>query len=185
MAQNQEGVDYRSILTGLLKDVGDLELALQVARKILASPSTASQAMGVDVAEQVRPTEGAAVWFFPGQLYGKSQTAAAAEVLRIYGKPQRTKTILEAFTKAEFKIGGKSPEGTLYRSLLRGKEFLKVAPDTWGVADWYPEAKLKALPTPMRGRKRRGRPRQRKPATQAPKRRPSRESQTDKSEAQK
>jgi hypothetical protein len=183
MAQNQEGVDYRSILAGLLKDVGDLELTLQVARKILALPSTASQAMGVDLAEQVRPTEGAAVQFYPGQFYGKSQTAAAAEVLRIYGKPQKTKTILEAFTKAEFKIGGKSPEGTLYRSLLRGKEFLRVAPDTWGVADWYPEAKLKPLPMPVRGRKRRGRPPKRKATAQALKRTPVRESQTDKSEA--
>ncbi len=184
MAQNQEGVDYRSILSGLLKDVGDVELALQVARKILALPSTVSQATGIDVAEQVRPAEVAAVQFYPGQFYGKSQTAAAAEVLRIYGKPQRTKTILEAFTKAEFKIGGKAPEGTLYRSLLRGREFLKVAPDTWGVADWYPDAKARPFsPTRLRGRKRRGHPTKRKSTEELPKRTPVREIQTDKSEA--
>jgi len=184
MAQNQEGVDYRLFLTGLLKNGEDLELALQVARKILALPSQTSQPIGAEVAEQARFTERLSIQFYPGQFYGKSQTGAAADVLKMYGKPQRTKAILEALSKAELNVGGSNPEANLYRSLLRGREFIRVAPDTWGLADWYPQAKLKPpTPTPVRGRKRRGRPPKRKATAQALKRTPVRESQTDKSEA--
>ena len=92
---------------------------------------------------------------------------------------------MEALTKAELKVGGRKPEGTLYRTLLRSKEFTRVAPDTWGLAEWYPEAKLKPQPTPVRRRKRKGRPPKRKATTEAPKRTPVRKSQTDTSEAEK
>ena len=184
MTQNQEGVDYRSIFTGLLKNGEDVELALQVARKILALPPQPSQPMGADATEQGRSAEGVSPHFYPGQFYGKSQTGAAADVLKVYGKPQRTKAILEASSRAGLNVGGSNPEANLYRTLLRSKEFIKVAPDTWGLVDWYPQAKLKPpIATPMRGRKRRGRPPKRKATEEASKRAPMRESQTDKSEA--
>jgi hypothetical protein len=160
MAQKQEGIDYRSILSGFLKNRDDIELVLELAKKILALPSVAAQPLRPDVADQVSSGEGALVQFYSGQFYGRSQTAATAEVLKIYGKPQKTKAILEALTKAELKVGGRKPEGTLYRTLLRSKEFTRVAPDTWGLSEWYPDAKLKPIPTPVRlkGKRKRGRP---------------------------
>jgi len=184
MTQDQESVDYRSIMTALLKNPEDLDLVLQISKKLLATQKPSIQLQAPEKNGNEPKSDVTSLQFFPGQFFGKSQMQAAAEILRGFGKPQKTKTIMDAMAKAELKVGGKDPEGTIYRSLLRSKEFMKVAPDTWGLAEWYPEAKLKPpTPTPMRGRKRRGRPPKRKAMAEVPKRTPIREGQMEKSEA--
>ncbi len=180
MGQNQEGVAYRSILAGLLKNQDDLDLALQVAKKILGLPPTAPQPLRVELGEQASFADTASLQAHPGQFYAKSWTQAAAEVLKMVGKPQKTKTILEALDKAEFKQGGKNREAILYRSLHRAREFTKVAPDTWGLTEWYPDAKMKpAMPPPVGGRKRRGKRSKSKSTDGGSQRQGVRENQTE------
>lgn len=180
MPQDQE-VDYRSILVTLLRNPEDIDLALQISRKLVgpqkpsSQPQIQSEQNGSD-----QKSDATAIQIFPGQFFGKSQMQAAAEILRLARKPQKTKTIIEAMRQAELKIGGKDPEGTIYRSLLRSREFMKVAPDTWGLSEWYPDAKVRPMIAPVKKKNRPAKPRNK--TAEVPKRTPVLASVNDRKE---
>jgi DNA-directed RNA polymerase delta subunit len=60
---------------------------------------------------------------------------------------------------AEYQVKGKAPRSNIYTALNRGKDFVKVLPDTWALAEWHPEiAAAKQDATKAKKPKKRGRP---------------------------
>jgi hypothetical protein len=76
----------------------------------------------------------------PGEFYGFSAPKAARTVLERIGRtrPLSTRVLLAAIRKGGVKLGGKSPEGGLYRSLDRDDTFMRVGRGIWGLTEWYP-----------------------------------------------
>jgi hypothetical protein len=78
----------------------------------------------------------------PGEFYGMSSTAAARAVLEKAGRsrPLKTQEILDLLRRGGVTFTGKSPVGTLYRSLFRSPVFHKVGAGLWGLSAWYSPA---------------------------------------------
>lgn len=76
----------------------------------------------------------------PGEFHQHSLTQAADKILRRGARPMKTNEILAALQRAEFETGSKSPIQSLYTALARHKGFLKVRPNTWALAEWFPNA---------------------------------------------
>lgn len=75
-----------------------------------------------------------------GDFYGKSYSEAALEFLRRAKEPQTTQIIFNAMRKARFETKAKNPGSILYTTLSRRKQFVLVHRNTWGLAEWYPDA---------------------------------------------
>ncbi len=73
-----------------------------------------------------------------GEFFGQSATKATKALLAKLGRtrPLKTAEIFTAIMKGGVKIANTE---TLYKSLARSDEFLRVAKGTWGLAEWYPE----------------------------------------------
>ena len=78
----------------------------------------------------------------PGEFHGKSFPAAAHAILSKTDRhPLNTNQILEIIEKSGRKVEGKNPTGTIYSSLARNSDFVKVKSNTWGLTEWYPGSK--------------------------------------------
>lgn len=78
----------------------------------------------------------------PGEFHGMKYPAAARAILSKTNRhPLTTSQILEIIEKSGRKVEGKNPTGTIYSSLKRNADFVKVKKNTWGLAEWYPAAK--------------------------------------------
>jgi hypothetical protein len=76
-----------------------------------------------------------------GEFYSLSRPQAAAALLKKVRKPLTTSQILEMLTAAGLSISGKNALNGLYTALTRNRDIRKVAPNTWGLREWYPNAK--------------------------------------------
>jgi hypothetical protein len=76
-----------------------------------------------------------------GAFYGLSRPQAASALLKRYGKPLTTNEIFEALRDSGFDVSGKNAFNGLYTALSRAADVRKVAPNTWGLREWYPLAK--------------------------------------------
>jgi hypothetical protein len=76
---------------------------------------------------------------YRGEFYGLSVTKAALKLLKRVGRPLKTPEIQDAFLKAEYQMKGKAPRSNIYTALARSKDFARVLPDTWALAEWHPE----------------------------------------------
>ena len=77
---------------------------------------------------------------FRGEFYGLSITKAAEKLLKRVKHPLKTPEIMESFQRAGYEVKGKTPRASIYTSLKRSKDFVKVLPDTWDLAALHPEA---------------------------------------------
>jgi len=78
------------------------------------------------------------VHILPGEFYGMTQTDAAAAYLRKVGHAAHIDQILEALQSGGVKISGDA-RTNLYTVLVRGtKRFVLVSPNTFGLAEFYP-----------------------------------------------
>jgi DNA-directed RNA polymerase delta subunit len=77
----------------------------------------------------------------PGEFYGLSRPQAATALLRKVGKPLTTTQIFEGLKEASFDVSGKNALNVLYTALKRSGDVRKVAPNTWGLREWYPHLK--------------------------------------------
>jgi hypothetical protein len=84
-----------------------------------------------------------------GEFYGLSLTKAAERIVRRANRPMKTEEILAALRRAEFPMSDKHPVANVYTSLKRSKDFLKVLPNTWALAEWHPDAAI-SEPKPAR-----------------------------------
>jgi hypothetical protein len=83
---------------------------------------------------------------YRGVFFNLSVTKAAEKLLKTVGRPLKTPEILSAFQQAEYENAkGENARSALYTSLSRSKDFVKVLPDTWDVAEKHPEAAEKKL----------------------------------------
>jgi len=79
-----------------------------------------------------------------GEFHGLGIPNAARMILEKTNKhPLTTNDILRLLEKSGRKIEAKYPIGNIYSSLKRNPDFTLVAPNTWGLTEWYPGAKKK------------------------------------------
>jgi hypothetical protein len=99
---------------------------------------------------------------YRGAFFNLSVTKAAEKLLKTYGKPLKTPEILAAFLQAEYEgAKGENARSGIYTALARSKDFVKVLPDTWDLAERHPEAaekKTQELAAKKSKPARRGRP---------------------------
>jgi hypothetical protein len=79
-----------------------------------------------------------------GEFHGLPIPVAARMILEKTNRhPLKTSDILRLLEKSGRKIEAKIPTGNIYSSLKRNPDFELVAPNTWGLTEWYPGAKRK------------------------------------------
>ncbi len=73
-----------------------------------------------------------------GEFHGMPYTNAARAILqKTNRRALKTSEILMYIERSGRKVEGKNPAGTIYSSLKRNQDFELVAPNTWGLAEWY------------------------------------------------
>jgi hypothetical protein len=76
-----------------------------------------------------------------GEFYGLSRPQAAAALLKKVKQNLTTSQIFEALKETGFDVSGKNALNGLYTALSRNTDIRKVAPNTWGLREWYPHLK--------------------------------------------
>lgn len=76
-----------------------------------------------------------------GEFYGLSRPQAAAALLKKTKQTLTTTEILEALKETGYDMSGKNALNGLYTAISRNTEIKKVAPNTWGLREWYPHLK--------------------------------------------
>jgi hypothetical protein len=125
-----ERTELDNLITALQKRMGK-----PAGESKLAIPATPMSA-GVNAASVV----------YRGAFLNLSVTKAAEKLLKTFGRPLKTPEILRALQEAEFeKVKGDNARSIIYTALLRSKDFVKVLPDTWDLAERHPEAAQKKM----------------------------------------
>lgn len=77
-----------------------------------------------------------------GQFFGQSSTKAVYAVLERAGqdRPLKTAELLDYIRRGGVKLGGRTPEQSLYRSLARDARFFNIGRGRWGLRAWYPDS---------------------------------------------
>ena len=73
-----------------------------------------------------------------GEFHGMPTTSATKVILQRANRPLRTDDIVRYIEKSGRKLEAANPAGNIYSSLKRNPDFELVAPNTWGLAEWYP-----------------------------------------------
>ncbi len=82
-----------------------------------------------------------------GEFHGMPTTSATRIILERAKKPLRTDEIVKHIEKSGRKLEAANPAGNIYSSLKRNPDFELVAPNTWGLKEWYPGITRKAKPS--------------------------------------
>lgn len=129
----------RQMLEKLLAERAELDQYIAfLQRRLGLSTSTPSGSPSVISAASV---DLASSGVHPGEFYGLSRPQAATALLRKVGKPLTTTQIFEGLKEASFDVSGKNALNVLYTALARSGDVRKVAPNTWGLREWYPHLK--------------------------------------------
>jgi len=158
MAENDNPLE--AALNQLLQERVDLDAAIRGLQKRLGRPvsPTPSVANGTSGASAAPQPMGEAV-VYRGEFYGLSVTKAAHKLLARVGRPLKTPEIHDAFVKAGYPMKAKAPRSNIYTALTRGRDFVRVLPDTWALAEWHPEiAAAQQEAAKAKKPKKRGRP---------------------------
>jgi DNA-directed RNA polymerase delta subunit len=93
----------------------------------------------------------------PWQFMGKSQPDAARSLLNLVKHPLTTEEIVDGIRRGGVAVKGK--KNTFYAILNRSEEFVRVAPNTWGLAEWpgrkVPKKKRETKATEGKGKQHR------------------------------
>ena len=129
--------DYLERALGqLLQERDELDKVIEALRKRVGKGSQAAPSREESALR--RTSEDAPV--YRGEFFGLSVTQAAVKLLKRVGIPQKTPQILDALRRAQYEIKSKTQRASVYTSLKRSKDFVKVAPDTWDLSERHPEA---------------------------------------------
>lgn len=130
-------VDHiEAALQQLLQERAELDAAIAALQK--RSGKTASSAAQVPSANISLPAGDVIV--YRGDFFNLSITKAAEKLLRRVGRALKTPEIQDAFQRAGYEIKSKLVRPTIYTSLNRSRDFVKVLPDTWDLSERHPEA---------------------------------------------
>src|SRR6266851_3165115 len=140
MAEN----DYMErALQHLLQERAELDAAIATLQKRIGKPmpsvSAAIASSGSPDTRLPQQLSGDVVTY-RGEVFNLSITKAAEKLLKRVGRPLKTPEIQAAFQNAGFEIKSKLVRPTIYTSLTRSRDFVKVLPDTWDLSERHPEA---------------------------------------------
>ena len=119
----------RMLLDKLLAERAELDQLITILQKRLDIAELS------DPAEQIPPEYSTIVK--AGDLTLFSRPQAAVVLLRKARKTLSTNEIFELLRKGGQDMSGKNAFNALYTALSRTAELKKVAPNTWGLTEWY------------------------------------------------
>jgi len=129
-------------LQQLLQERAELDSVIAALQKRLGKPAT-NGASSIPAAKPLLNT-GAGIAadsvVYRGAFFNLSVTRAAEKLLKTIGRPLKTPEILSAFQQAGYEMKGENSRSGIYTALARSKDFVKVLPDTWDLAERHPEA---------------------------------------------
>jgi hypothetical protein len=136
-----ESNHLEAVLQQLLQERAELDNLITALQKRIGRPASESKlTMSANpVGVGVSPTS----VVYRGAFFNLSVTKAAEKLLKTFGRPLKTPEILSAFQEAEYNLKGKHARSVIYTALLRSRDFVKVLPDTWDLAERHPEAAAK------------------------------------------
>lgn len=139
----------RQLLEKLLGERSELDQQIAFLQKRLGMPITISTSIGSLASVIASPVDLSSAGIQRGEFYGLSRPQAACALLRKVGKPLTTTQIFEGLRDASYDVSGKNALNGLYTALSRVADVRKVAPNTWGLREWYPHLKepKKRIPT--------------------------------------
>jgi hypothetical protein len=127
-------------LAQLIQERAELDSVISALQRRIGKPVTASG----------QPANTSAVSpnsvVYRGAFFGLAVTKAAEKLLKTFGRPLKTPEFVSAFRDAEYdKIKGDNARSIVYTALLRSRDFVKVLPDTWDLAERHPQAAEKKI----------------------------------------
>ncbi len=151
-------------LRQLLQERSDLDAAIAALQKRLGQPVTVTTGLTSSGSGTSGPPQPAGeVTVYRGDFFNLSIPKAAGKLLKRIGRPLKTPEILDGLVRAEYKMKSKTPRANIYTALSRSRDFVKVLPDTWGLAEWHPEIAAAQQEAARANKpKRRGRPKRSK-----------------------
>lgn len=131
--------DYlEGALQQLLAERADLDVAIAALQKRVGKKGASGESTLSD--QMTAGPSNVSATVYRGDFFNLSITKAAEKLLKRVGRALKTSEIQAAFEKAGYEIKSKSVRPTIYTSLNRSKDFVKVLPDTWDLAARHPEA---------------------------------------------
>jgi hypothetical protein len=128
-----------AVLQQLLHERTELDNLITALQKRMGKP-TSDSPLSIPAKPMGVGTSAASV-VYRGAFFNLSVTKAAEKILKTFGRPLKTPEILAAFQQAEFEMAkGENARSVIYTALLRSKDFVKVLPDTWDLAERHPQA---------------------------------------------
>jgi hypothetical protein len=118
----------RAMLEKLLAERDELDQHIAFLRKRLEAAEAG------DLAEQIPPEYSSTIK--PDELALYSRPQAAIAILRKVRKNLSTNEIFEFLKRGGQDMSGKNAFNALYTALSRTPDIRKVAPNTWGLAEW-------------------------------------------------
>lgn len=131
------------LLEELRKEREELDTLIQALEKRLGISSSQPISVSAEVSEQSGVSTGAALPI--GFFHNLSQAAAAEKLLRLHGRPLTTGQILESFRNSGMKLNPVNATTILYTALKRNPIFERIGNKAWGLKEWYPERKKRAI----------------------------------------
>jgi hypothetical protein len=133
------------VLREMKKERDELNAVIQALERRLGI--TASETEVIPDEEEEQPGTLPPVTSMPiGFFHNLSQAAAAEKLLSMNpGQPYTTSQILEAFKNSGMTLNPKNALTILYTALKRSPKFERVGSKAWGLKEWYPERKRKAV----------------------------------------
>jgi hypothetical protein len=133
-----------AVLKQLLQERAELDSVIAALQKRVGKPITTSTSPIPTAQPLATGAATASSVVYRGTFFNLSVTKAAEKLLRTFGRPLKTPEILSAFQQAEYEMAkGENARSAIYTALARSKDFVKVLPDTWDLAERYPEAAAK------------------------------------------
>jgi hypothetical protein len=129
-------------LQQLLQERAELDSIIVALQKRLGKP-VANAGSPIPPAKSLLNATGAGSAdsvVYRGAFFNLSVPKATEKLLKTFGRPLKTPEILSAFQQAEYDIKGKHARNGIYTALNRSKDFVRVAADTWDLAERHPEA---------------------------------------------
>ena len=132
----------QQLLEKLLAERADLDQHIGLLQKRLGRNSTGDVAFASSAPSgSFSASELSAFGIQKGEFFGLSRPQAAAALLKKVRQNLTTNQIFEALKESGFDVSGKNALNGLYTALTRNSEIRKVAPNTWGLREWYPHLK--------------------------------------------
>ncbi len=146
-------IDIKPLLQKLNKQLSEIKETYRMLQKLkevtgasFEIPNLSFNGLDTPVKDSLF-TENVIETIKPDQFYGKSNTVATEEYLKMLHHSTSIENIYQALIKGGIVFSGKDPQKSLYVSLVRAhKKFEKVGKGkntTFGLKEWYPDVMRK------------------------------------------